>query len=117
MSALRDRKRQRNTRPALESLDLRIAPSGVAAGALVAGAQASPMYVIRGEPPTRPSPTPINQPYAGASPAYRIKGEPPTHPSPTPINQPYAGASPAYRIKGEPPTSNPPSPVIMPYAR
>ena len=91
MNTLRNRKRQRNTRPALESLDLRIAPSGVAAGAFVAGAQTSPMYIV--------------------------KGEPPRHPSPTPIFQPMAGVSPMYRIKGEPPPSNPPSPVIMPYAR
>jgi len=50
--------------------------------------QASPMYRIQGQPPTHPTPSPVNQPYA--APMYRIQGQPPTHPTPSPVNQPYS---------------------------
>jgi hypothetical protein len=111
MSATRDRKRQRNMSPGLESLDLRIAPTGFAGVAHLAGAHASPMYVIRGEPPMRMPPTPIFQPDAGASPMYRIRGGPPMHMPPTPIFQPDAIASPIHRGRVEPPLHMPPTPI------
>jgi hypothetical protein len=55
--------------------------------------QASPMFRIKGQPPTPPSHNPtINTPYA--TPMFVIKGQPPTPPSHNPtINNPYATAA------------------------
>jgi len=145
MTATRVLKRRRNTQPAVEHLDMRIAPTAVsAAAALAAELKVEGRQVHRLEaalstttPGSDQQQVLLNRiartehrmgtqevrlariearelAHIQASPMYRIKGQPPTHTSPSPINTPYA--SPMYRIKGQPPTQPTPSPVNMPYA-
>jgi hypothetical protein len=59
----------------------------------LARVQALPMFLIKGQPPTHPKPSPINMPYATAT--YRIQGQPPIRLSRSPfINNPFAVTAP-----------------------
>ncbi len=119
MNATRTSKRRRNTQPTLDYLDVRIAPAGVTAAALVAELKVEGRQVQRWEAALATAKPGSREQHFLLNHINRTEqrmGRQDVRLAQVEARVLARSASPMYRIKGQPPSNNPPSPVIMPYS-